>query len=286
MAAVRRYAVLDTPPEEALDRIVALAAALFDVPFAVVGIVDTERIWSEARHGLALTQLGRGPGLCGSALFGTGPSVVTDALLDARGVNPLVAGEFGLRFYAGVPLTTPDGHHLGALGVFDTEPRRVAEEEVRVSTCLASRVVREWEVRRGGRPRTAGVNTEHVEVSALLGGYVLGAGEADVAAAVERHLAGCTACANEEAALREAASWTGGCTPSNRLRPSGAGSAGNSTTTRTTTPDPRRDPSSRRVSVRRDGPMEPSGARRRAADSPSAAVRRGCIPPITGRCHR
>jgi hypothetical protein len=125
-------------------------------------------------------------------------------------VNPLVAGEFGLRCYAGVPLTTPDGHHPGALCVFDTEPRRVTEEEIRVSTCLAARVVREWEVRRGGRPRTAGVNTEHVEVSALLGGYVLGAGEADVAAAVERHLAGRTACANEGAALREAASWIGG----------------------------------------------------------------------------
>lgn len=62
MAAVRRYDVPDTPPEEALDRIVALAAALFDVAFAVVGIVDTERIWFEARHGLALTRLGRGPG--------------------------------------------------------------------------------------------------------------------------------------------------------------------------------------------------------------------------------
>jgi hypothetical protein len=211
IAAVRRYAILDTPPDDALDRMVALTAAFFDVPFAVVSIVDTERIWFKARHGLDVAQIDRSPGLCGSAIFGTGPYVVTDALLDRRAqANPLVVGELGLRFYAGAPLTTPDGHNLGTLCVFDSAPRQVTEEELRVLTHLADRVVQELEVLRGAPLRTTGVNTEHVEVSALLGVYVLGACEPDVAASVERHLAVCTACTTVEAEFREAASWIGG----------------------------------------------------------------------------
>ena len=211
IAEVRRYAVLDTPPDDALDRIVALAAAFFDVPFAVVSIVDTERIWFKARHGLDVAQIARSPGLCGSAIVGTGPYVVTDALLDRRArANPLVVGELGLRFYAGMPLTTPDGHNLGTLCVFGTEPRQATEEEIRVLTHLADRVVRELEIRRGAPLRTSDVNAGHVEINALLGVYVLGACEPDAAASVERHLAVCTACATVEAEFREAASWIGG----------------------------------------------------------------------------
>jgi signal transduction protein with GAF and PtsI domain len=211
IAAVHRYAVLDTPPEDALDRIVALAAALFDVRFAVVSIVDTDRIWFKARHGLDVTQIDRSPGLCGSAIFGTGPYVVADALLDPRTqANPLVTGELGLRFYAGVPLTTPAGLTLGTLCVFGTEPRRVTEDEIRVLAHLADRVVQELEVRRGHPVRTSGVNTEHVDVRELLGVYVLGACEPGTAVCVERHLAVCTACATVEAELRETASWIGG----------------------------------------------------------------------------
>jgi hypothetical protein len=211
IAAVHRYAVLDTPPDDALDRIVALAAALFDVPFAVVSIVDSERIWFKARHGLDVTQIDRSPGLCGSAIFGTGPYVVTDALLDPRTqANPLVTGELGLRFYAGAPLITLDGYNLGTLCVFGTVPRRVTGHEIRVLTHLAGRVVQELDVRRGAPPRTSAVDTEHVAVGELLGVYVVGACGPDAAASVERHLAVCAACVTVEAQLREAASWIGG----------------------------------------------------------------------------
>jgi hypothetical protein len=211
IAAVRRYEVLDTPPEEALDRIAALAAALFDVPIAVVSIVDTDRIWFKARHGLDVTQIDRAPGLCASAIVGDGPYVVTDAALDPRsGTNPLVTGEFGVRFYAGVPLLTDDGYGLGTLCVLGTRPRRVTEHEIRVLTHLAARVMRELGVRRGAGRRMPGMDIDHLEARALLGVYVVGACEPVTSASVQRHLAGCAACATEEGTLREAASWIGG----------------------------------------------------------------------------
>ena len=116
MAAVRRYDVLDTPPDGAFDRITALAARRFGVPISIISIVDEDRIWFKSRHGLPVGQIGRDPGLCASAILSNDPYILTDASIDPRSLaNPLVAGDFGLRFYAGVPLTTSDGHNLGTL---------------------------------------------------------------------------------------------------------------------------------------------------------------------------
>jgi hypothetical protein len=211
IAAVRRLDVLDTPPDEALDRIAALAAALFDVPFAVISIVDTDRIWFKARHGLDATQIDRGPGLCASAILGDGPYVVSDAAADpfAR-ENALVTGEFGLRFYAGVPLASHDGLNIGTLCVMDTRPRPVTGHELRVLTYLATEVVRVLEGRTGTPRRTSGVDTEHARIGALLGVYVVGACDTRTAASVRGHLAVCRDCAAEVEAMREAASWIGG----------------------------------------------------------------------------
>jgi hypothetical protein len=211
IAAVRRYDILDTPADAALDRIAALAAALFDVPMAVISIVDTSRVWFKARHGLELTQVDRSTSLCAAAILHDGPHVLSDTTTDsfARG-NPLVAGDFGLRFYAGVPLTTPDGHRLGMLCVMDTRPRPVTDQEIRVLAHMAGTVVGEMEVRRTTRLRTSGVTTDHIDVSALLGVYAVGACDPDTAASVERHLAVCAECTTEEGRLREAASWIGG----------------------------------------------------------------------------
>jgi GAF domain-containing protein len=129
LAAVRRFEVLDTPPDGTFDRITALAARAFDVPIAIVSVVDTDRIWFKSRYGLAdVSEIERAPGLCASAILGDEPWIVTDAPSDPRALaNPLVAGEFGLRFYAGVPLTTRDGYNLGTLCVLDTKPREVTE---------------------------------------------------------------------------------------------------------------------------------------------------------------
>ncbi len=152
LAAVRRYDILDTPPDGAFDRIAQLAARLLDVPIAIVSVVDTERIWFKSHLGLDVTQIEREPGLCASAILGDEPWIVTDAVRDPRTLaNPLVAGEFGLRFYAGAPLTTHDGFNLGTLCVIDREPRPVTVAETRLLTQLAAVVMDELELRRSAR---------------------------------------------------------------------------------------------------------------------------------------
>jgi signal transduction histidine kinase len=131
LAAVHRYEILDTPREGTFDRITALAARVFDVPIAMVGIVGDDRVWFKSRHGLDVEQYGRDAGLCASAILGHAPLVLVDASADSNAAaNPLVAGEPQLRFYAGVPLTSPDGHNVGTFCVCDTRAREFSEEDV------------------------------------------------------------------------------------------------------------------------------------------------------------
>lgn len=148
LAAVRRYDVLDTPPDGAFDRITALAARLFDVPISIISIVDHDRIWFKSHHGIEAVEIGRDPGLCASAICQHEPWLVADAGVDLRTIdNPLVAGDLGLRFYLGVPLTTSDGFNLGTLNVIDVEPREVSDEQVATLQDLAAVVVDELELR-------------------------------------------------------------------------------------------------------------------------------------------
>src|ERR1700694_1103067 len=148
MQAVRRYDVLDTPPDGALDRVTAMAARRFDVPISIISIVDEDRIWFKSHHGLPVQQIDREPGLCASAILGNDPFLLTDSSFDPRSLaNPLVAGDFGLRFYAGVPLTTSDGHNLGTLCVIDKEPRPVEQKEIDDLKDLASMVMDQLEFR-------------------------------------------------------------------------------------------------------------------------------------------
>jgi len=148
MAAVRRYGILDTPPDGAFDRICALAARVFDVPIATVTIVDERRIWFKACHGITVTEIPRDPGLCASAILHDVPYVVSDAATDPRTLNnPLVRGELGLRFYAAAPISTANGHRLGTVNVIDTKPRQVTEEELLTLRDLAALVSDELELR-------------------------------------------------------------------------------------------------------------------------------------------
>lgn len=165
LAAVRRYDILDTPPEGAFDRVAALAAQLFDVPIALISVVDADRIWFKSSYGLDLVQLDRTGGLCASAILEQTPWVVTDAATDPRTLdNPLVSGEFGLRFYAGAPLTTHDGFRLGTLCVIDKTPRLVSEEETRRLAQLAELVIDELELRRSARSAIAAAERRLAEV--------------------------------------------------------------------------------------------------------------------------
>ncbi|MBA2768926.1 MAG: EAL domain-containing protein [Sporichthyaceae bacterium] len=152
LAAVARYEILDSPPDGAFDRISALAARLFQVPIGIVSIVDRDRIWFKSHHGIEVEQIDREDGLCASAILQDELWLVTDAQIDPRTLaNPLVAGEMGLRFYAGVPLTTHDGHNLGTLCVLGQQPREVTEDEVNVLRDLAAIVMDELELRLSAR---------------------------------------------------------------------------------------------------------------------------------------
>ena len=147
---LRRYAILDTPPEGVFDRITALAAEMLEVPVAVVSLVDTNRIWYKSVHGpLPEREMRRLPGLCGAAVAHEGPYFVESAKSDPRTQeHPLVAGAFGLDFYVGVPLRTHDGHVLGLLACMDTRPRGLTPRELRLLETLAAIVMDEIELRR------------------------------------------------------------------------------------------------------------------------------------------
>jgi len=148
LAAVHRYDILDTPTDGAFDRITALAARFFQVPISIVSIVDHDRIWFKSHHGLEVQQIGREPGLCASAILQDNVYIVVDAKVDPRTLaNPLVAGDFGLRFYAGFPLQTSDGFNLGTLCVIDQQPREITEAERATLKELAAIVIDELELR-------------------------------------------------------------------------------------------------------------------------------------------
>lgn len=156
LAAVRRYDILDTPADGSFDRITAVAARLFDVPIAIISLVDEDRIWFKSHHGLDAEQIDREPGLCASAIMSAEPWILTDAKTDVRSLaNPLVAGDFGLRFYVGVPLRTSDGYNLGTLCVIDREPRPVTEDQIEQLSDLASVVMDQMELRLSARRAVA-----------------------------------------------------------------------------------------------------------------------------------
>ena len=150
LEAVRRYDILDTPPEGAFDRITALAARALAAPVALVGIAEDDRIWFKSRYGTDLEQI---PRMRSSE--GVEPQrfwVITDAAADPlTAQNPLVTGPMGMRFCACAPLVTPDGQVLGLLIVIDTVPREITDEQIATLEDLAAIVVDELELRLGAR---------------------------------------------------------------------------------------------------------------------------------------
>jgi PAS domain S-box-containing protein len=148
LEALRRYRILDTPPDVAFDRIAELAAGLFRVPMAMVSLVDQDRIWFKSHHGIEAQQVGREAGLCASAILAPEVYHICDAIRDVRAqTNPLVAGPVGVRFYAAAPLCTHDGFKLGALCVADRDPRELSTSEAQMLTNLAALVMAQMELR-------------------------------------------------------------------------------------------------------------------------------------------
>lgn len=149
LEAVRRCRILDTPPDGTYDGVTALAASIFRVPVALVTIVDEDRIWFKSRFGLdGIAEIPRDPGLCSSAICSDDVYVVESARFDPRTLsNPLVAGEFGLQFYAAAPLVTTSGFRLGTLCIVDREPRELSGAEASMLETLAALVTGDLELR-------------------------------------------------------------------------------------------------------------------------------------------
>ncbi len=148
LRAVRRYEVLDTPPDETFDRITALTARVFRVPIAIISIVDSDRVWLISRYGMDLRQIPRSEALCASTIMGTAPWIVSDALRNpVTRSHPWVVGSIGLRFYAAAVLTANDGYNLGTLCAIDTRPRRIGASNIAILQDLASLVMHQMELR-------------------------------------------------------------------------------------------------------------------------------------------
>lgn len=172
IAAIERYDILDTPADGTFDRITRLASRLFEVPIAIVSLVDHDRIWFKSHHGLEVEQVGRDAGLCASAILHEGPWIISDAPHDPRALsNPLVAGQFGLRFYAGVPLRTSDGYNLGTLCILDLEPRELTPDQTATLEDLAAMVMNEMEVRLASR-RAAELSREREKLQDAFAGML------------------------------------------------------------------------------------------------------------------
>jgi GAF domain-containing protein len=144
LALLYELLLLDTPPEERLDKIVEFAAAEFDVPICLISLVDRNRQWFKARIGLAACETPRDVSFCAHALHGEDILMIPDALLDPRfHDNPLVLGPPHIRFYAGAPLVCRDGLAIGTLCLIDTRPRSLDPIEQAILSSLRELAVLE-----------------------------------------------------------------------------------------------------------------------------------------------
>jgi PAS domain S-box-containing protein len=148
LAALRRYGILDTPPEEAYDDVAMLASQICETPIALISLVDAERQWIKSKVGMDASEVARSHSFCAHAILGHGLLIVPDALQDSRfNQSVLVTDEPHLRFYAGVPLRTADGLALGTLCVADRVPRDLTAAQQTALSALARQVVTQLELR-------------------------------------------------------------------------------------------------------------------------------------------
>jgi GAF domain-containing protein len=129
--ALQRYRILDSEPEGFFDNLAQIMARCFDTPIALISLVDKERVFFKANVGMPETRnVSRGLSLCSLAILNDEPTVFEDAVAEpCLLANPLVAGSFGLRFYAGAPITTEDGYHLGTVCVVDKKARPFSQSD-------------------------------------------------------------------------------------------------------------------------------------------------------------
>jgi phosphoribosyl 1,2-cyclic phosphodiesterase/CheY-like chemotaxis protein len=144
LRALQQTGLLDTEAEERFDRYTRIATALFDVPIAMVSLVDRDRQWYKSRVGTDTRETGRDRAFCAHVILGDEVMQVPDALVDDRFADsPLVTGEPRIRFYAGAPLSLGDGSAVGTLCVIDHRARNLDQGQLRLLSDLAKLVERE-----------------------------------------------------------------------------------------------------------------------------------------------
>lgn len=144
LEALRNLLILDTPPEERFDRITQFASFEFDVPIALITLVDEERQWFKSLVGLDVCSTSRDISFCGHAILQDEILVVEDASKDERFFdNPLVIGDPHIRFYAGAQLSLPTGQTIGTLCLIDRVPRIFDKTDMLIFSTLRNMVVTE-----------------------------------------------------------------------------------------------------------------------------------------------
>lgn len=147
MNAVRRYSPYAKPNDEVFERVANLARRVADTPVAVVSMIEHDEIRFLAHPGTELSGLARDDGLCSSVIAHDEPWVVENCLLDPRASeHDLVSGEFGMRFYAGVPIRSPEGYNVGVISVVDFTSRSLTDEQLASLVDLSALVTDELEL--------------------------------------------------------------------------------------------------------------------------------------------
>jgi len=144
LRALTTLCLLDTLPEEKFDRVTRLACRTFNVPIALVSLIDRDRQWFKSRQGLDACETSRSISFCGHAILYDGQFIVPDALTNPDFAdNPLVSGAPHIRFYAGQPVHGPDGSRVGTLCLIDRQPRAFTPEDKIILADLGAMVDRE-----------------------------------------------------------------------------------------------------------------------------------------------
>jgi len=149
LQALRRYKILDTDPEKAFDDLTILASHICQTPVALISLIDSDRQWFKSKVGVNVSETPREVSFCARAIEQSELFVVPDASKDPRfSSNPFVVSDPKIRFYAGAPFTSADGHPLGTLCVVDVVPRQLTANQENALIALSHQVRSQFELRR------------------------------------------------------------------------------------------------------------------------------------------